>query len=67
MFQVVNSLMMWVMISGLLGKWIFPALLITFSTDYSIVRAFIQESLKETGSIQEQNFFPLKSAVFALW
>ena len=67
MFQVTNSLMMWVMISGLLGKWIFPALLITFATDYSLVRAFIQESLKETGSIQEQNFFPLKSAVFALW
>ena len=67
MFQVVNSLMMWVMISGLLGKWIFPALLITFATDYSLVRAFIQESLKDTGSIQQQNFFPLKSAVFALW
>ena len=67
MFQVVNSLMMWVMISGLLGKWIFPALLITFATDYSLVRAFIQESLKETGGIQQQNFFPLKSAVFALW
>ena len=39
---VLNSLVMWVMIAGLIGPLIFPALFITFVTDYALVRAFIQ-------------------------
>ena len=38
---VLNSLVMWVMISGLIGPLICPALLITFATDYALARAFI--------------------------
>merc|ERR1712020_661459 len=40
---VTNSLVMWVMIAGLIGPSVFPALLITFATDYAMVRAFVQE------------------------
>ena len=40
---VLNSLVMWVMIAGLIGPLTFPALLITFATDYALVRAFIKE------------------------
>ena len=52
---------MWVMIGGLLGPWVFPALLITFATVSALVRAFVQES------IEEQNLFLLKASTYSLW
>ena len=66
---VVNSLAMWVMIAGLIGPWVFPALLITFATDYSLVRAFIQEvySDERKKKEDEQNVFQLKASIYSLW
>ena len=65
---VLNSLVMWVMISGLIGPLIFPALLITFATDYALVRAFIKEVYTdESEKKEEQNLVHLKASLFSLW
>ena len=66
---VTNSLVMWVMIAGLIGPSVFPALLITFATDYAMVRAFVQELYidEEEEVKREQNIFHLKASIFSLW
>ena len=62
---VTNSLVMWVMIGGLIGPYVFPALLITFATDYAMVKAFVQELYNDEEEIKkEQNIFHLKASVY---
>ena len=65
LFIVVNSLANWVAIAGMLGPWIFPALLVTFTTTYTLVRTFTRKWNKETK--KEEEFFLLKTSIYALW
>ena len=61
LFIVVNSLANWVAIAGILGVWIFPALLVTFTTTYTLVRTFTRNWNKETSEAGE--FFLLAAAL----
>ena len=65
LFIVVNSLANWVAIAGMLGPWIFPSLLVTFTTTYTLVRTFTRNWNKETK--KEEEFFLLKTSIYALW
>ena len=56
---VVNSMVDWVAIAGLIGVWVFPALVINFATTYSVVR---------TVTINvEKNSTVLKASLYSLW
>ena len=56
---ILNSMMTWTSIGGLIGILVFPALLINFTTTFSLVRTF-------TVGI-EKPFTCLKAAVYSLW
>ena len=63
LFVVVNSMANWVAIASFLGRWVFLALPVTFTTVYSLVRTFTNsQSLPEN-----EEFLPLKTSIFALW
>ena len=63
LFVVVNSMANWVAIASFLGRWVFLALPVTFTTVYSLVRTFTNsQSLPES-----EEFLPLKTSIFALW
>ena len=47
---------------ALLGLWVFPSILITYATDYALVRTFCYQIEHE-----EQNFFQLKASIYSLW
>ena len=56
---VVNSMVDWIAIAGLIGVWVFPALVINFATTYSVVR---------TVTINvEKNSTVLKASLYSLW
>ena len=50
----------------MLGPWVFPSILITYATDYALVRTFSQQIEHEKDTI-EQNFFQLKASIYSLW
>ena len=63
LFVVVNSMANWVAIASFLGRWVFLALSVTFTTVYSLVRTFTCSQ----GIPESEEFLPLKTSIFALW
>ena len=66
-FVVVNSLFNWVAIAGLLGVWVFPALVVTFTTTFSLVRTVTRNWNEQMSEKENGDFFNLKTSIYALW
>ena len=55
---VVNSMVDWIAIAGLIGVWVFPALVINFATTYSIVRN-VTINVEKNSTVLKASFYSL--------